>query len=589
VKNSSKDIFALLANYLLATGKYDEMVTSNGEIKNHWLPIWSNIEKLGLKNISRKHKELQEILKRNGVTYSSFLDGKEINRAWRLDPIPFVLDYDEWEKITAGLKQRAFLLSYLHNDLYSKKNCIKDGILPADLIACHSGFLTALDNCIQKEKSLIPFLAFDIARGPDGKMWIINDRCQAPSGLGYALENRFCLLNAFSELKEDTNLEKITPFYAKINNIIAELAEIKNPSIALLTPGPTSETYFEHAYLSAYLGFYLVRGDDMIIKDESVWLKSIDGLKKVDVILRRVDENFCDPLELRYDSQLDVPGLVECIRKNNVFMINPLGSGIIENNALFAFLPSLCKYYFNEELILPNAATWWCDQKNELSYVLSNIENLLIKKIDRALNFKTVYGKKLTKHEIELSRDQIIEKPYLYIGQEEVSFSTTPSWIENKIEPRFASIRCYCFAEKNDYIFLPGGLTRTASERDSFFVSNRYGGIAKDTWIVKKNVNKSITFTIQTRNQINQNTFDDEILTSRSAENIFWVGRYGERALQASRFCSLALNAYIEDRKYHKDYRKKKRIKHTFYRTDALNSFLPWFFKQKYIIREKNI
>ncbi|MFQ3576942.1 MAG: circularly permuted type 2 ATP-grasp protein, partial [Cytophagales bacterium] len=450
--------------------------------------------------------------------------------------------------------------SMLFDDLYGARHCIKNGIIPAELIMSHSGFLASLDKIYQKGRFSIPIFASDIARGPDGKMWVINDRCQAPSGMGYALENRLTLLRTFSSMKDGVSVSRISPFFNKFHDLIVQLSESKNPNTALLTPGPNNETYFEHAYLSSYLGFSLVVGDDLISKDGKLWLKSIGGLQKVDAIIRRVDDNYCDPLELKADSQLGVPGLVEVIRRGNLTMLNPLGTGILENNALFAFLPNACKYYLGEDLILSNAATWWCGQKTELDFVLSNIETLLIKKIDRSANFKTIYGKTLSEDGKEKLKKEISERPYQFIGQEEVSFSTTPSWVGNKIEPRFASIRCYALLDKDDYTVMSGGLTRTAGEKNSFFVSNQYGGIAKDTWIVENQTEDEQDFKISVNQSSATISYFLEVLPSRSAENLFWVGRYGERTLQSARFCSTAIKAFLEDPKFYQNPRKKTEI-----------------------------
>lgn len=529
---------------------YDEMIDSKGQVRPHWKQLFDNINTLGIKEIKNRHSEILAALRENGVTYNVYGDPNGHNRPWHVDPIPFILDRGDWAHIEKGLKQRANVLNMLLEDIYGPRNIIKNGILPLEVIFNHSGFLRQCDRIRIPGAHQLVMYASDIARGPDGRMWVLNDRAQAPSGSGYAIENRSVMNRMLPELQQNLEVRKLSGFYHSMqSSMIDILPKPKdNPRIVLLTPGPGNETYFEHAYLAAYLGYTLAQGDDLIVRDGFVWLKSIHGLEKVDVIIRRIDDAYCDPLELKEDSQLGVAGLLEAMRRGNVTVVNPPGSSILENNAIFAFLPAVCKYFLGEDLLLPTTATWWCGQPKELNYVLANINKLLIKKVDRQARFKSVYGKQLSSTEIQNLVLAIKAEPHLFVGQEEVGFSTTPALINNKLEPRFAATRYYVLADKNEYHVMPGGLTRSSPEKGTFTISNQYGGIAKDTWIIgeatvynKVNLQPSNVF--QTINHI------DRVLPSRSAENLYWVGRYCERILNTARLIGIVIKNIQENQK----------------------------------------
>ena len=263
-------------------------------------------------------------------------------------------------------------------------------------------------------------------------MWVLGDRTQAPSGAGYALENRTVMTRVLGQMFNDGKIRRLSSFFRQFQNSLNQLAAPHDsPSVVVLTPGPFNETYFEHAYLASYLSYSLVQGSDLTVRDGQTWLKTIEGLRPVDVILRRVDDSFCDPLELRSYSQLGVAGLLESVRRQKTAVANPLGSGVLENPGLMPFMPNLARYFLGEDLILPTAATWWCGQPQELEHVLQNLPNLVIKRIARTANSKTIFGNLLSQNELEALRDQIRKRPFLYVGQEQVSFSTSPALVND--------------------------------------------------------------------------------------------------------------------------------------------------------------
>jgi uncharacterized circularly permuted ATP-grasp superfamily protein/uncharacterized alpha-E superfamily protein len=371
----------------------------------------------------------------------------------------------------------------------------------------------------------------NLARGPDGRMWVLDDRAQAPSGAGYALENRMVMTRVAPALFRGCHVKRLASFFQPLRDRLARLApqNREDPRVVVLTPGPYSPTYFEHAYLANYLGYALVQGDDLSVRDGRVWLKSVEGLHQVDVILRRLDDAYCDPLELREDSRLGVTGLLQAARLGHVAIANPIGSGVLENPGLMAFLPGISRHLLGEELQLPSVATWWCGQERERKFVLEHLDQLVIKPIHRTRGYRAIFGAQLTAAEQAALRERILHRPHLYVGQEMVSFSTAPSLVDGWVEPRHAILRTFLVAGDDGYVAMPGGLTRIAAEEGELVVSSRAGGLSKDAWVLSKEPVRYVSLWRQPeRDQVLP--LRAEPLPSRTADNLFWAGRYVERA-----------------------------------------------------------
>jgi len=533
--------------YETQLGINDEMYGAENKALPYWQRIMDSLDTMGSENLELRRREAQRLLRENGVTYNVYGDEQNLTRPWKLDPVPLLISSDEWSVIEAGLKQRAELLDLILKDIYGKQTLLKKGLLPAELIFGHEGFLHPCVGTFQQQKRLLTLYSANLARGPNGRMWVLDDRTQAPSGSGYALENRTVMRRVFPDIFRETHVLRLSGFFKSLRKGLVELAPHgkEDPRIVILTPGPLNETYFEHAYLAAQLGFTLVQGADLTVRDGKVWLKSLAGLQAVDVILRRVDDSFCDPLELRSGSQLGVAGLLEAVRRGNVAIANPLGSSVLENPGLLAFLPQLSRYFLNQDLKLASVATWWCGQRRERDFVLQNLDRLVIKPINRSQGNHAVFGGLLSHQEKEQLRRQIMAKPYSFIGQEQASFSTLPAFIDHQIEPRNAVLRNFVVASDNDYVVMPGGLTRVARQKDNFIVSNQAGGISKDTWVLASEPDKPVSLWLQPR----RNQLIDAIiepLTSRSADNLFWVGRHLERIEATTRLLRTILSKQRE-------------------------------------------
>ncbi len=528
--------------YATQLGIYDEMYATKNKALPYWERFMAALDSMGIEKLELRRREAQRLLRENGVTYNVYGDSQNLARPWRLDPVPLLISSEEWSVIEAGLKQRADLLDLILKDVYGKQSLLKKGLLPPELIFGHEGFLQPCMDALQNQKRHLTIYSANLARGPNGRMWVLDDRTQAPSGSGYALENRTVMTRVLPDIFRDTQVHRLSGFFKSLHKGLVEIAphNKEDPRIVILTPGPLNETYFEHAYLAAYHGYTLVQGGDLTVRDGRVWLKSLEGLQAVDVILRRVDDTFCDPLEMRSASKLGIAGLLEVVRRGNVAIANPLGSSVLENPALLAFLPRLARYYLNQELKLPSVATWWCGQRRERDFVLQNIDNMVIKPINRGSGNYAVFGGGLSIKEKELLCSQIIAKPHLFVGQEQVSFSTLPAFIDHQIEPRNAVLRSFVVASGDGYEVMPGGLTRVARQKDNFIVSNQAGGISKDTWVLASEPDKAVSLWTQPRrNQlINAVT---EPLTSRAADNLFWVGRHLERTEAVTRLLRTVL------------------------------------------------
>lgn len=538
----SESTSSLLDLYRTKLKSYDEVLTPDGTLKPHWQKLFVALEKIGNQELENRSQEIKNKIRENGVTYNIYQRPGGLNSPWKLDLIPFLIEQQEWRTISKGLQQRATLLDLILRDMYGDRKMIKDRILPPELVYNNTGFFRACHDVKQPTQNQLIMYAADMARGPDGRMWVVDNRTQAPSGSGYALENRVIISKIMPELAKDMYVSRLSPFFTQAQQSIFKVFREKSDflNVVYLTPGPNNETYFEQAYLASYLGYTLVQGDDLIVKNGFVWVKAIDGLQRVDIIIRRVDDEWCDPLELRIDSKLGVPGLLQVIRNGNVLVINPPGTSAVENSAFSAFLPSLCRYFLGEELMLPSVATWWCGQPKELQNTLDNLGNLIIKKANRKQVFRSVYGKQLSARQLQDLRAQILQNPTEYVAQEEVSFSTTPAFVDGNIEPRYAAIRAFLTATPTGYQVMDGGLTRSSVQKDKFSFSNQYGSVSKDTWIISDEAE-----IIRERIQLPATAYQQphSSLPSRSAENLYWAARYSERSMSATTFLMITLNA----------------------------------------------
>jgi len=521
----------VLDGYATLLPGYNELIDPQGRLRPAYGPVVNRFNELGPGAIHRRWAAAQRVIQENGVTYNVYGDPRGMHRPWALDPVPMVITAAEWAGLEGALIQRAELLNLLLADLYGPCKLLGNRSLPSDLVFANPNYLRPCVNLRPYGGKHLTLLAFDLARNADGKWWVINDRTQAPSGAGYALENRLLISRILPDLFGQSGVSRLALFFFHLRQTLVRMSprRIPAPHIVVLTPGPHNETYFEHAYLARYMGFTLVEGGDLTVRGHKVFLKTLNGLQQVDVILRRTDDGFCDPLELRGDSALGVAGLVRAAAAGNVAIANALGSGLVETHSVMPFLPALCREVLGEELKLPSVATWWCGQPKELAYVMDNLTKLVIKPAFAGDPLTPVFGASLAPAALEELRARIRDRPHRYVAQESVKLSTVPVWRNEGFSPRHVMLRVYVAATQDSYEVMPGGLARVSAEQDSMIVTMQHGGGSKDAWVLSDRPVSSFTM-LPLMNQPVEVSRSAQNLPSRVADSLYWLGRYVERA-----------------------------------------------------------
>ena len=512
---------------------YDEMSADGVTPRPHWENFIQSLQGVGSQELSKRWTRAERRIRENGITYNIYGDPAGVARPWRIDLVPLLIPAEEWRYLEAGIIQRAQLLSLILQDIYGPQKLIQSGRLPPELLFANPSFLRPLSGIPVPPETYLHLLAVDLARSPDGKWWVLSDRTQAPSGAGYALENRTIVADVLPDLFRESEVRRLAPFFRAQREALIKLSRREQPRVVLLTPGPFNETYFEHSYLARYLGFTLVEGADLTVRDRRVFLKTIEGLEPVDVIFRRVDDSFCDPLELRGDSFLGVAGLVDAIAAGNVAVVNALGSGVIETAAIMPFLPGLSRHLLGEPLKLPSVATWWCGQEYALNWVLDHLDHVVVKPAFPSRGMEPVFGAALATAAKQKFAEQLRSRPHEFVAQEQVALSSAPVWDAGNLFSRSLVLRTYVLNTGTEWCALPGGLVRVAGEESSV-VSMQRGGHSKDTWILWDSPVETFSL-LRPRSEpveLRRSTVD---LPSRVADNLFWLGRYVERAENRAR------------------------------------------------------
>ncbi len=531
--NSVDDISA---HYMPAAGGFDEAFTSTGNVRPHYRPFLEGLAELGPAELRRRWETGRRLVHEQGITYNVYGEPHGLERPWQMDPIPLVLAAPEWRSLEAALIQRATLLNRVLADCYGPQELIRSRWLPPALVFAQPDFLRPCHGIKPARGTFLNFYAADLARSPDGRWWVISDRTQIPTGAGYALANRLVTSRLLPEAFRDGHVHRLAGFFREVQRSLAQLSQGRtdSPRVVLLTPGPYNESYFEQAYLARYLGYNLVEGQDLTVRDDRVFLKTLSGLDPVDVILRRVDDDFCDPLELRNESMLGVPGLIEACRSGNVTVANAPGSSLLQSPAFLSFLPGLCEHLLNQELKLPSAATWWCGQADAKEYVLEHLDELLVKPAFRRTTRDGDSAPDSAAGERAALQRRIAFQPHLFIGQERIKFSTAPTWVGNGLQPCPVALRVYLVASNGSYQVMPGGLARTAPAAAGGGISMQRGGASKDVWVLSDAPVPEITL-LQSGGQAVELRRVGNNLPSRLADNFYWLGRYAARADSTTR------------------------------------------------------
>ncbi|MEO6363454.1 MAG: circularly permuted type 2 ATP-grasp protein [Caldimonas sp.] len=541
----------LLAGYPAPDDRYDEMLAAPGQARAHWAAFTRALGERSEREVSDTLSLTERQIREHGITYNVYADAAGAQRPWEVDPIPLLLPADEWEHIAAGIEQRADLLNRVLGDLYGAQTLMTSGLIPPPVIFGHRGFLSAVEGLQPVGGRHLLQYAADLARSPDGRWWVVSDRTQAPSGSGYALENRLVVSRVFPQMFRELPVQHLAAFFDALRASLLHWAPRGDgpPRIVLLTPGPYNETYFEHALLARYLGFTLVEGSDLTVRDDRVWLKSTSGLQRVHAIVRRQDDDYCDPLELRSDSALGIAGLTDCARRGTVLLANALGSGVLESGALLGYLPKLSQRLLGEPLRLPSVATWWLGEPAAFDDAWQHPERLIIKPLERSANERPVVVETLSVAERDALRRRLERRPQHYVAQEWVHVSQAPVLQRGSLAvfgARTVGLRVFAVATPSGWRVMPGGLTRIAGDGDSRVVAMQRGGRSKDTWVLSdRPVNAEFSLlsaTVATDQLVGAGA----TLPSRAAENLFWFGRYGERCDATARLLRVALGHVVD-------------------------------------------
>ena len=556
---------APLPDFTAAPGHFDELHGLGTGPTPAWAAFFGSLGPEGLAGLDRRSQRLAQQVRDNGVTYNVYADASGPQRPWSVDLLPFLLEPGAWAHIESGVLQRMRVLESVMADVYGPQRLIAGNLLPPALVHGHPGYLRSMRGVTPAGGRFLHIAAFDLARDAQGHWWVVSQRTQAPSGLGYLLENRSLVSRLFPEAHAALHVQRLAASYRALVDSLRVLAPAggETPRIALLTPGPYNETYFEHAYLARYLGLTLVEGGDLTVRGERLYLKTLRGLEPVHALLKRLDDEFLDPLELRADSQLGVPGLMQAVRAGNLLVANAPGSAVLESPALLGFLPALSEHLLGETLSLPSLATWWCGERAALESVLPQLARNVIKPTYGLPGTTTVLGRDLSAQGLQDWAERLRREPDDYTVQDYLPLSQMPTWDGQGLAPRSLLLRVFAMPDgAGGWRVLPGGLTRLAGATQEI-ASMQRGGSSVDTWVLgETNTAASDTAPrgaapaagpdgFETRPAPHDgqardvNAVDGEplaplaeqspVTSSRAAENLFWLGRYLERIMDRLR------------------------------------------------------
>ncbi|WP_151702764.1 circularly permuted type 2 ATP-grasp protein [Nitrincola alkalilacustris] len=531
---------------------HDELFSPEQLVRSPWKAVLSEIGALGPEVLSQRSEELQNLLHENGVTFNTYEDDPGKLRSWQLDCLPFVIGTEEWEILEQGLKQRSRLLELLVEDLYGERKVVDEGLLPAELIYGHPNFLFGAANSYG-DRPLLILHGTDLIRDHQGQWQVLGDWTQSPAGAGYALENRITLARALPSLYRDAPLKRLAGFLQAQHRCLAGMARSQRdePNIVLLSPGPASPGYFEHAWLANYMNFSLVEGDDLVVRDGQVSMRTLGGLTQVDVIVRQITDPWCDPLELRGDSLIGVPGLLQAARNGEVEIANAIGTGILEHPALASFLPGLCERLLGEKLLLTCRDTLWCGSADAIKTILSQPDEWQVRDIRDTT--RVIYPDMLSLQELRQLRQSMFKSPHLYVGQRALRAAMTPGFNPKtqQFEAQAVNLRLFSLMEPDDlikparerqYRVMPGGLA-WVGEPGTPLLDSR---IVKDIWVIAPVPQPHISLLRHAIGPIVM-TRDGKDMPCRVADSLFWMGRYGERIDNRSRLLREALARLLQE------------------------------------------
>jgi uncharacterized circularly permuted ATP-grasp superfamily protein len=474
----------LLDSYLPAD-LFDEMVTADRSVRSHYSAITERLQSMPEAELQQKIRSLDLLFLKQGITFTVYGDERGTERVFPFDPIPRVIPADEWENIEHGLIQRLTALNLFLYDIYHEQKIVRDGIIPADVIQSAAHFRPEFVGFNVPRDIYIHVCGTDLIRDRDGQYLVLEDNGRCPSGVSYVLENRSAMKRVFPQLFGAVDVRPVDTYPADLLATLQHIAprQKPHPTVVLLTPGVYNSAYFEHSFLARQMSIEIVEGRDLIVLDGFVYMRTTRGLQQVDVIYRRIDDDFLDPTVFRKDSMLGVPGLVEAVRRGNVALANAIGTGVADDKVTYAYVPEMIRYYLAEEPVLGQVPTYLAWREEDRKYILDHLPELVVKAANESGGYGMLIGPKATNEEIASFRDKIIAQPRNYIAQPVVYFSQHPTLTEGKLEGRHVDLRPFILAGDTIKV-LPGGLTRVALKRGSIVVNSSQGGGSKDTWVL---------------------------------------------------------------------------------------------------------
>ncbi len=531
-------------------GHWDELRDASGLLRAPWRRFFELLGEEGIAGLEPGRASIAQQVRDNDITYNVYADKGE-PRPWALDLLPFIIDEDEWAVIERGVQQRAKLLNAILADVYGPQKLLMQSKLPPALVFGHPGYLRSVKGFVPPGGQFLQVVGVDLARAPNGEWTVVSHRTEVPSGSGYALENRMIVSSVFADAFRELRVSRLAPTFSTMIATLAEWAREtmrdgktdSAPHIALLTPGPFAETYFEHAFLARYLGVTLAEGKDLTVRNDMLYLKTLTGLERVHVVLRRLDDAFCDPVELRADSTIGVPGLLQVMRAGNVIVSNVPGSGFLESPAMHGFLPGISQTLLNEPLLLNGVPTWWCGEEAAREHAFANMEDAFLQPTWPTRTPAGPPGIAGGMQRLDAWKSRIARSPDAFTIQQPLPYSCTPRYDDGTIGNRPSVLRAIAVADANgDWHVLPGGFTRLAAERQSS-VSMQFGGSSVDTWVLSSQPNSTFTSLLPSPLKPADLARKHRTVSSRAAENLFWSGRYGERAENNVRLLRLILGS----------------------------------------------
>jgi uncharacterized circularly permuted ATP-grasp superfamily protein/uncharacterized alpha-E superfamily protein len=545
---TDQSLASLFDAYRPVPGTYDEMKSADGEVRPHWQKLVQALRALSRAEMEARWKRVERILYENGLTHNIYGQGGATERPWRLDALPLLIAAEDWRRLEAGLVQRARLLDAVLDDCYGAQQLMLDGHLPAPLVLGNPQFLRPCHGVPVSAGRRLHYYAADVGRAPDGSWWVLKDRCESPVGGGYALENRIALRNCLPDEFVANRVQQLAGFFQSVHDGHVALTGRDDPRIIVLTAGPAGAGYFAHSYLARYQGYVLAEGADLTVRDNRVYLKTLEGLRPVDVVIRRVEAASCDPLELRSDSPHGVPGLVEAVRAGTVSVVNALGSGLADTEGLMPFLPGLCRTLLHEELLLPSLATWWCGQEDARDYVLRNLDRLETRDVfyRGASEPGTQNPDGPEAWHVGGPAERIAGRGFAYLAREPMRLSTVPVIGPQGLRPVPFALRVFVAASADGYAVMPGGLARLCPPHaGQAFDFGRFGD-GKDTWVLSDASSR-----LERKRRVRAGAVElrrtGRELPSRTADNLFWLGRNAERAEAILRQVRSAILRLVDD------------------------------------------